>query len=127
MDKKKNRYLQIIESIITRHFKCWVAAIAFERDDIVTAAQRLKVALLKKLNDVLYSFRYRVELPHGIARHTMQGYEWIIRPVGRASKISALFAFECVDGAVKVIDEKHYRLVRPDELSSQELLSYQNR
>ena len=39
----------------------------------------------------------------------------------------ALFVFERVDGSIKVVDEKHYRLVRPDELSTQELLSYQGR
>ena len=265
MERKKNRYLQIIESIFGKHHKRGATEIEFTRDDIVTAAQRLKVVLPKNLGDVLYSFRYRAELPSSITPHATVGHEWIIRPAGRAlyrfvltpkgaanikpsavlaetkvldstpgviaayalsdeqallaklrynrlidiftgltcyslqnhlrttapgmgqvetdeiyigmdkrgvhfvlpvqgkggrDKIGvvqieqdfavceakfpalicrpiaaqfmardliALFAFERIDGSVKVIDEKHYRLVRPDELSAQELLAYQGR
>ncbi len=265
MEKKKNRYLQIIESIFDKHYKRGATAIEFTREDIVTAAQRLKVALPKNLGDVLYSFRYRVELPLSILRRATKGHEWIIRPAGRAlyrfvltpkgaanikptaalaetkvldstpgviaayalsdeqallaklrynrlidiftgltcyslqnhlrttapgmgqvetdeiyigmdkrgvhfvlpvqgkggrdkigvvqieqdfavcvakfpalvcrpiaaqfmaDNVIALFAFELVDGSVKLIDEKHYRMVRPDELSAQELLAYRGR
>ena len=59
MEKKNNRYLQIIESIFDKHYKRGATAIEFTREDIVTAAQRLKVALPKNLGDVLYSSRYR--------------------------------------------------------------------
>ena len=44
-----------------------------------------------------------------------------------AANVMALFAFERIDGSVKVVDEKHYRMVRPEELSTQELLAYQAR
>ena len=44
MEKKKNRYLQIIESIFDKHYKRGATTIEFTREDIVTAAQRLKVA-----------------------------------------------------------------------------------
>ncbi len=36
----------------------------------------------------------------------------------------ALFEFEQTNEGIKVSSEKHYRLVRPDELSSEELHSY---
>ena len=54
----------------------------------------------------------------------------VCRPIAAqfmTEDLIALFAFERVDGSIKVIDEKHYRLVHPDELSMQELLSYQRR
>ena len=75
MEKKKNRYLQIIESIFDKHYKRGATTIEFTREDIVTAAQRLKVALPKNLGDVLYSFRYRVELPLSIVRRATTGHE----------------------------------------------------
>lgn len=265
MEKKNNRYIQIIGSIFDQHYQRGATEVAFTREDIVIAAQRLDVELPKNLGDVLYSFRYRVELPASITRRATAGHEWIIRPAGRAQyrfvltpkgaanikpstvlaetkvldstpgviaayalsdeqallaklrynrlidtftgltcyslqnhlrttapgigqvetdeiyigvdkrgvhfvlpvqgkggrdkigvvqieqdlavcaakfpallcrpvaaqfmkdDLIALFAFERVDGSVKVIDEKHYRLVRPSELSARELLSYQGR
>ena len=36
----------------------------------------------------------------------------------------ALFEFEQTNEGIKVSSEKHYRLVKPDELSSEELQSY---
>lgn len=54
----------------------------------------------------------------------------VCRPIAAqfmADNVIALFAFELVDGSVKLIDEKHYRMVRPDELSAQELLAYRGR
>jgi hypothetical protein len=265
MEKAKNRYLQIIEWIFDKRHKRGANEIEFTREDITAAAKQLKITLPKNLGDVLYSFRYRIELPFSITRHATPGHEWIIRPAGRAlyrfvltpkgaanikpsavlaetkildstpgvitayalsdeqallaklrynrlidtftgltcyslqnhlrttapgmgqvetdeiyigvdkrgvhfvlpvqgkggrdkigvvqieqdfavciakfpalvcrpiaaqfmaDNLIALFAFERLDGSVKVIDEKHYRMVRPDELSAQELLAYQGR
>jgi hypothetical protein len=36
----------------------------------------------------------------------------------------ALFEFEQTNEGIKVSSEKHYRLVKPDELSADELQSY---
>ena len=41
-----------------------------------------------------------------------------------ADNLIALFEFEQANGEIKVSSEKHYRLVRPDELSPEELESY---
>jgi len=38
--------------------------------------------------------------------------------------VIALFEFEQTKEGIKVTSEKHYRLVRPDELSPEELESY---
>jgi hypothetical protein len=54
----------------------------------------------------------------------------ICRPIAAqfmADDLIALFAFDLIDGSIKVVDEKHYRLVRPDQLSAQELRAYQGR
>jgi len=66
--------------------------VAFERADIVEAARKLDISLPKNLGDVVYSFRYRVDLPERILQEAPPGKEWIIRPAGRAQYKFALSA-----------------------------------
>lgn len=54
----------------------------FQRADLTEAASDLGVPLPKNLGDVVYSFRYRVELPKSIARKAPAGHSWIIRSAG---------------------------------------------
>ncbi len=81
---KANRYSQIIESIFLKSYKKGITEIPFTRDEIVTTASKLKIQLPKNLGDILYSFRYRAALPASIIKKAPEGFEWIIRPVGRA-------------------------------------------
>lgn len=81
---KANRYSQIIESIFLKSYKKGIKEIPFTRDEIVTTASKLKIQLPKNLGDILYSFRYRAALPASIIKKAPEGFEWIIRPVGRA-------------------------------------------
>ena len=172
MEKKQNRYLQIIESIFEKHYQRGATELEFTRDEIVSAAQRLKIVLPKNLGDVLYSLQNhlrttapgmgQVETDEIYIGMDKRGVHFVLpvqgkggrdkigvvqieqdfavcvakfpalvcRPIAAqfmADDLIALFAFERVDGTVKVIDEKHYRLVRPDQLSAQELLAYQGR
>jgi hypothetical protein len=79
-----NRYAQIIQEIFSRRYEEGTTEISFERSDIVRAAQKMRIKLPKNLGDVLYSFRYRTSLPNSITGKAPAGYEWIIRPAGRA-------------------------------------------
>lgn len=80
---KANRYSQIIEAIFLNSYKAGVKEIAFTRDEIISAASSLKIALPKNIGDVLYSFRYRTALPQKITEKAPEGLEWIIRSVGK--------------------------------------------
>lgn len=80
----KNRYSQIIEAIFTRYYKEGSTEVPFERADISDAAQKLGIKLPKNLGDIIYSFRYRTPLPGSVIKKAPEGYEWIIRPAGRA-------------------------------------------
>ena len=55
----------------------------FKRDDIATFAARSSIELPKNLGDLIYSFRYRTELPASILSVAPEGETWIIRPAGR--------------------------------------------
>jgi hypothetical protein len=57
--------------------------IPFERAEINQIADELSIKLPKNLGDVLYSFRYRTDLPKNIIAKAPEGTEWIIRPAGK--------------------------------------------
>lgn len=42
-------------------------------------------------------------------------------------KVIALFSFERIDGDVKVLSERHYKLVEPNELTAEDLAAYRRR
>lgn len=81
---KANRYTQIIEAIFLKTYKRGTTEIPFTREEIIDTAQTLNIPLPKNLGDVLYSFRYRTSLPKSITKKAPEGFEWIIRPAGRA-------------------------------------------
>ena len=66
----------------------------FAREDIVTFASELGIGLPKNLGDLIYSFRYRTDLPASILAEASEGETWIIRPAGRSK-----YRFVLVSGA----------------------------
>src|SRR5437764_669414 len=81
---KLNRYAQIIERIFLNHYREGDREVAFQRDEIVSVAKKLKIALPKNLGDLIYTFRYRGALPASILAKAPAGESWIIRPAGKA-------------------------------------------
>jgi hypothetical protein len=79
-----NRYVQIIERIFLTHYEEGIQVIPFEREEIVSVARELNIDLPKNLGDLIYSFRYRANLPETIQRTAKEGATWIIRPAGRS-------------------------------------------
>jgi hypothetical protein len=78
------RYTQIIEAIFLAHYEEGVSQVEFDRSEIGQAAAKLGIELPKNLGDVIYSFRYRTELPDSIRAKAPSGQEWVISPAGRA-------------------------------------------
>ncbi|NBA84986.1 endonuclease [Emticicia sp. CRIBPO] len=81
---KINRYSQIIEAIFLKSYRKGVTEIVFSREEIEITATELQIKLPKNIGDILYSFRYRTELPVSILETAGKEFEWIIRPAGRA-------------------------------------------
>ena len=79
-----NRYAAIIEAIFHAKYERGHRAVDFAREDIVTFASALNVSLPKKLGDLIYSFRYRTDLPASILAEAPDGETWIIRSAGRS-------------------------------------------
>lgn len=94
MDKMaKNRYTQIIEHLFQRSFNGSQNEIEFSRLEIEEVGKHLGINLPKNLGDILYSFRYRTNLPESIIKTAPEGLEWIIRPAGRSQYKFVLTAF----------------------------------
>lgn len=82
--KPLNRYQAIIARVFTDHYADDAIEFEFTREEFVDIAKSLQIALPKNVGDVIYSFRYRSELPDEIAQTASNGREWIIEGAGRA-------------------------------------------
>ena len=89
---RQNRYSTIIEAVFHARYEPGRREVPFDRSDIANHATSLQVALPKNLGDIVYSFRYRAELPRTIREVAPEGETWIIRPAGRGRYRFALVA-----------------------------------
>lgn len=76
-------YAPIIRHIFEQHFSGKETEFEFERKEIELAAKALDIVLPANKGDVVYSFRYRKNLPADIAQTAAKGSEWIIEGAGR--------------------------------------------
>lgn len=81
---KTNRYTQLLEHVFLSKYSEGDREVTFAREELIGAAEVLGVALPKNLGDLLYSFRYRVDLPASIANLAPPNHEWVILPAGIA-------------------------------------------
>ena len=79
-----NRYQAIIEKIFFEHYAEGVASLDFTRQEIKEAAEALDITLPDNLGDVIYSFRFRTDLPKRVLATQPEGMEWVIELAGRS-------------------------------------------
>jgi len=77
-------YDAIILRIFENHYSKKKAGFEFDREELVTVAEKLGLKNPKNLGDLIYSFRYRKPLPDAITATANKGLEWIIEPAGRS-------------------------------------------
>lgn len=82
--KQSNRYQAIIARLFAEHYEENITDFEFTRDEFVAVAKALEIQLPKNVGDVIYSFRYRNELPQAIREKAKKGFEWIIQGAGAA-------------------------------------------
>lgn len=82
--KGQNRYSAIIAKVFAKHYGDKGESFEFTRDEFEGIAIELGVKLPKNVGDLIYSFRYRNELPASILDTAKNGLEWIIEGAGRA-------------------------------------------
>lgn len=81
---KATQYERIIELIFDANYTDGATEVAFLREEIEEAADAIGISRMKNPGDVLYTFRYRRELPQSIRERAPEGLHWIIRGTGRA-------------------------------------------
>jgi hypothetical protein len=103
---RKNRYTQLIESVFFQHYRSGDQQVSFERRDIERAAAQLDIRLPKNLGDVVYSFRYRADLPESITSLARTGLDWVILPTGRAHYTFVTTALAIIEPTAGLIEVK---------------------
>jgi hypothetical protein len=86
----ENRYIKIIEKVFFNNYKKGRKKVEFLRDEIELVAADLKIKLPKNLGDVIYSFRFRNDLPTKIKKLAPKGKEWLIKLSGRGKYVFSL-------------------------------------
>lgn len=89
-------YNRIIEKVFHNHFEEGKDEVHFARSEFEKIAENLNVDLPKNLGDIIYSYRYRRQLPRSVRTTAPFGKEWIISGTGdsqykfRLSKINRI-------------------------------------
>lgn len=81
---KENRYQALLEKVFFDHYKDGAKEVPFARDELISAAKRLRLELPRNLGDVVYSVRYRTPMPARVLATQPEGFEWIVDGVGRS-------------------------------------------
>jgi hypothetical protein len=79
-----NRYTQILEKIFFAHYKTGDEVVTFVREEIEEAASALGIKLPKNIGDLIYTFRFRSELPLTIRAVAPKNKSWVIKLAGKA-------------------------------------------
>lgn len=104
-----NRYSRLIEHVFFSSFEQGDESVEFSRQDLVGAAKELGLSLPKNLGDIIYSFRYRSELPERIRNEAPNDQEWIIMPAGRGQYVFTLTS------VAKIVPRDHLTITKiPD-------------
>ena len=77
-----SKYGQIISWVFLKNYQPGDVIVAFNRNELVSASEKLGFARIKNLGDIPYSFRFRRELPEDIQSIAPEGCEWIIVGTG---------------------------------------------
>ena len=82
--KALNRYSSIIEKVFLNHYRRKSDSFEFLRSELEVIAAELGIELPKNVGDLIYSFRYRNDLPASILATAKDGLEWTIEGAGRS-------------------------------------------
>jgi hypothetical protein len=79
-----SRYARIIEAVFQRYWKKGKTEFSFERDELTQVCRELRIEVPKNLGDVIYTFRYRKNLPKSILATQPADRGWLILGDGDA-------------------------------------------
>lgn len=77
-----SRYELLLRGVFEQHYKVGDEHVAWEREALNDAADALGVNRVKNLGDLVYTYRFRRDMPEAINATAPVGKEWIIRGAG---------------------------------------------
>ncbi len=83
-DTSQNRYIDIIKWVFRQNFHDGSNEVGFPRSQLAEAARDLGIQVPKNLGDVVYSIRYRTDMPKEINDLAPPGMTWALFPAGRS-------------------------------------------
>ena len=108
-----SRYDKLIIEIFRRKYKDGMESIQFDREEFASVANDSGIKIPKNLGDIIYSYRFRTELPDEITRRAPVGKEWVIKAKGTAK-----YVFEAVSAARIIPDTSLEHIKIPDATPS---------
>lgn len=84
MTAKPNRYDQLIQGVFEDNFQAEVEEFTIDRALFEAKAKQLGIPLPKNLGDIIYTYRYRRELPAAVRATATEGRQWVIMPAGKS-------------------------------------------
>jgi hypothetical protein len=81
---KSAQYAPIIVHVFRKYWTKGTEEFEFHRDELVEAAEALGVERPDNLGDVIYSFKFRRDLPDKILQTAPKGKAWMIEGAGRS-------------------------------------------
>jgi hypothetical protein len=81
---KSAQYAPIIAYVFRKYWTKGTGEFEFHRDELVDAAESLGVERPDNLGDIIYSFKFRRELPNEILQTAPRGKAWMIEGAGRS-------------------------------------------
>ena len=86
----RGAYDRIISAIFEAHFTVGSTSICFPGEEIEETAEKLGIPRPKNLGDVVYSYKYRKQLPDTIRMTEDEGHEWVIKSEGQSQYVFQL-------------------------------------
>jgi len=80
----QNRYADIIKWVFRQNFQDGSNEVSFSRAQLTAAARDLGIPVPKNLGDVVYSIRYRTDMPKEINDLAPPRMTWALFPAGRS-------------------------------------------
>lgn len=97
-ERKPTRYAALLEHVFLANYTPGAHEVPFTKAELELAAQTVGIALPKNVPDLIYTFRYRLDLPGKVAELAPEGRQWIIRGTGRAQ-----YKFSAVKASARIV------------------------
>lgn len=106
MESHGSSYDMIIETLFFAHFVKGGKEFYFNRTEIEETAKQIGVSVPKNIGDVIYTYRYRQELPQRVLNSAPRGKQWVIRPAGYGKYKFGLTALAVVNPTPGLVETK---------------------